>query len=82
MTGEFTKVSPAIGWDAEKHEMILMIADSAADSNVRGHFAFTVVIDSIEVLARRDARHVLYEMSHIVQGILLATEAECARLFG
>ena len=78
MAGEFKKISPAVGWDAEKNEMILIIAD--ADADVRGHFAFTVVIDSIKVLARKDARHALYEMSSIVQGILLATEAECRRL--
>jgi hypothetical protein len=68
------------GWNPDKREMALMTTPTGTDPQISGHFAFSVSIDSIEVLRGQDARRVIDAMSNVVQSVLVTVEAECRRL--
>ncbi len=69
-----------LGWDALKREMTIMAVPSGAQANIRGHFAFDIAIDGIEVLRGQPAVSVLDAMYNEVRNCLIATEAKCRSL--
>jgi hypothetical protein len=67
------------GWIPEKREMILVTVPAGLNPNIRGDFTFTVAIEGVETMPRA-AADLLDQMFRIVEGVLVATEAECRRL--
>jgi hypothetical protein len=68
------------GWDPEKHEMTLAAVPRGTDPQIRSSFSFLVMIDGIEALRSQPALGLVDQMRSVVQGVLMATEAECRRL--
>jgi hypothetical protein len=69
------------GWDADKEEITFLVTKPGVQPKITADVTIDVAIGDIETVANRPARHVLANMSRIVQSILVATERESRRLF-
>ncbi len=69
------------GWDSAKKEITLLTVSAGLDPHISGRFTFDIAIQGIKVLRGQPAVGVLQTMSQKVESILVATEAECRRLF-
>jgi hypothetical protein len=67
-------------FDADKNEITFLVTKPGVQPRVTPDLTFDVTISDIETLTGKQAGHVLANMSSVVQGILMATEAECRRL--
>jgi len=73
--GEF-----GVGWDPGKNEITLMSVLPGTQTDINTNITFAVAIDGVETLGGQSAVGVLDSMARIVEGVLVATEAECRRL--
>ncbi|RDJ93864.1 hypothetical protein B4Q13_18965 [Lacticaseibacillus rhamnosus] len=69
------------GWNAEKDEITFLVTKPGVQPKITADLSIDVAISDIDTIKGRPARHILANMSGVVQGILVATERECRRLF-
>jgi hypothetical protein len=82
-TGRIEIVNPGgtgLGWDAEKREIALFSAPAGSDTQIDTNIAFTIAVDGPEIICGESVISLLDNADNIVEGVLVATEAECRRL--
>ncbi len=67
-------------WNRSKHEIIFAITDSEKPTRYKLQFGMEVAFDEIDIVKGKPVVPVLYDLSSIVDSILVATEAEARRI--
>lgn len=67
-------------WNPENLELIFLEVQSGHETQYNTHFSYNIAVEGIETLEGKDILHAAQGMRNTVNGILIATEAECRRM--
>lgn len=71
---------PPARWDSKKQEIIVAFSNPTTEFQLQCDFTISVAVDQVEIVGGQEIIAVLDKFTSVVEGILLAIEAEALRL--